>query len=102
MTHVLEVIQKLYNTRIASGIQATAHGRILVWLGDHVIDDVNDMLQILGPEQFSDAAQWLHSPGCKAYPDSTYTRLHRTYRMHWSDWRRPARETPRCLLSSRG
>ena len=54
MTHVLEVIQNLYNNGIASGIQATARGRILVWSGDQVIDDVNDMLRIFGPEEFSD------------------------------------------------
>jgi hypothetical protein len=29
MTHVLKVIQKLYNNGIASRIQAAAHGRIL-------------------------------------------------------------------------
>ena len=92
MTHVLEVIQKLYNSGIASGIQATARGRILVWLGDQVIDDVDDMLQTFSPEQLSDAAQWLHSQACKAYPDSAYARLQRNDRMHWSDWGRPARE----------
>ena len=92
MTRVLEVIQKLYNSGIASGIQATARGRVHVWLGDQVIDDVNDMLQTFGPEQFSNAAQWLHSQACKTYPDSAYARLHRDDRMHWSGWGRPARE----------
>ena len=84
MTHVLKVIQKLYNNGIGSGIQATARGRILVWLGDQVIDDVNDMLQIFGPEQLSDTAQWLHSQACKAHLDSAYARLHRTGRLLWT------------------
>jgi hypothetical protein len=84
MTDVLAVIHELYRHGIASGIQATGRGRFYVWLGDEVVDDVDDTRKIFGHEQFSEAARWLQSEACKAHPHSTYARLYNAGSAHWS------------------
>ena len=57
---------------------------MLVWLGDEVMDDVDDTRKIFGPEQFSEAARWLQSEACKAHAHSTYARLHNAGGAHCS------------------
>jgi hypothetical protein len=72
---LFDVMRKLYDSQINSGLQIFHDGQSEVWLGDdrngiHAIEafDIEDLEQ---------AAKWLDKAAREHYPDSTYAKTSR-------------------------
>jgi hypothetical protein len=72
---LIDVMRKLYDSKINCGLQTFYDGETEVWLGD----DRNGIhaMEWFDIEDLEQAAQWLDKAAREHYPDSTYAKTSR-------------------------
>lgn len=76
MSKLTEVMKALYSSEINCGLSSFWDGGFKVWLGDET-NGIKEYSNGYYPEEFDEAAQWLHDAAVKHYPHSAYTALNK-------------------------